>query len=72
MEGSILRNASVRVIRESETVFEGKINSLKRFQDDIREVQKDFECGIGIAGFADFLEGDVLEAYVIEEKERVL
>ncbi len=72
MEGSIIRNAMVRVLRGDEAIFDGKISSLKRFQDDMREVQKDFECGIGIAGFTDFQEGDVLEAYVIEEKERVL
>ncbi len=71
-DGTIVRNAMVRVLREDEAIFESRINSLKRFQDDIREVQKDFECGIGVAGFSDFQEGDVLEAFVIEEKERVI
>jgi len=70
-DGSIMRNAMVRVLREGETVYESKISSLKRFQDDIKEVAKDFECGIGVQGFNDFHEGDVLEAFVIEEKARV-
>jgi translation initiation factor IF-2 len=72
IEGSIQRNAKVRVLRNDELVFEGRINSLKRFQDDMKEVQKDFECGIGVAGFNGFQEGDILEAFVTEEKERVI
>jgi len=70
-EGSITRNASVRVLRDEEVIYDGKIASLKRFQDDAREVQKDFECGIGISGIADLREGDVIEAYVVEDKARV-
>jgi translation initiation factor IF-2 len=69
-EGTITRNALVRVIRAGNVVFEGRISSLKRFKDDAREVQKDFECGIGIAGFSDLQEGDVIEAFVVEEKAR--
>ena len=72
MEGSITRNAQIRVFRDEETIYEGKISSLKRFQDDVREVTKDFECGIGITGLGDLQEGDVIEAYVVEEKARVL
>jgi translation initiation factor IF-2 len=70
VEGSITRNALVRVLRDDEVVFQGKIATLKRFQDDAREVQKDFECGIGIGGLSDLQEGDVIEAYVVEEKAR--
>jgi translation initiation factor IF-2 len=70
-DGAITRNAMVRVLREGETIYESKISSLKRFQDDAKEVLKDFECGIGVQGFNDFHEGDVLEAFVIEEKSRV-
>ncbi|MDH3215218.1 MAG: translation initiation factor IF-2 [Candidatus Krumholzibacteria bacterium] len=70
-EGSITRNSLVRVVRDSAVVFEGRISSLKRFQDDAREVQKDFECGIGITGFNDLREGDIFEAFVVEEKARV-
>ncbi|UCG53138.1 MAG: translation initiation factor IF-2 [Candidatus Latescibacterota bacterium] len=72
MEGSITRNAQIRVFRADEVVFEGKISSLKRFQDDVREVAKDFECGIGITGLNDLQEGDVIEAYVVEEKAKVI
>jgi len=71
IDGSIARNSRVRVLRQEEVVFEGKISSLKRFQDDVREVQKDFECGIGITGFTDLREGDIVEAFVIEEQARV-
>ena len=71
LEGSMTRNASVRVLRADEQIAEGKISSLKRFQDDAREVQKDFECGIGVSGFDSLQEGDVIEAFVIEEKARV-
>jgi translation initiation factor IF-2 len=70
-DGSIIRNAMVRVLREGEAIYESKINSLKRFHDDAKEVLKDFECGIGVQGFNDFHEGDILEAFVIEEKARV-
>jgi translation initiation factor IF-2 len=70
-DGTIIRNAMVRVLREGETIYESKISSLKRFQDDTKEVVKDFECGIGVQGFNDFHEGDILEAFVIEEKSRV-
>jgi translation initiation factor IF-2 len=61
----------VRVLREDDVVYEGKISSLKRFQDDVREVQKDFECGIGVSGFGDLREGDIVEAFIVEEKARV-
>ncbi len=71
VEGSIVRNASVRVLRDGEVLYEGKVSSLKRFRDDVREVQKDFECGIGVTGFSDFREGDILEAYVVEQKTSI-
>jgi translation initiation factor IF-2 len=71
IDGSITRNSMVRVLREGDVVYEGKISSLKRFQDDVREVQKDFECGIGVSGFGDLREGDIVEAFVVEEKARV-
>jgi translation initiation factor IF-2 len=71
IDGSITRNSMVRVLREDDVVYEGKISSLKRFQDDVREVQKDFECGIGVSGFGDLREGDIVEAFIVEEKARV-
>ncbi|MFH1312264.1 MAG: translation initiation factor IF-2 [Candidatus Eisenbacteria bacterium] len=68
--GSVVRNASARLLREGETVFEGKINSLKRFKDDVKEVSQGYECGIGLENFSDFLAGDVLEVFVLEEVQR--
>lgn len=70
VQGVIRRNASVRVLREGNIIFEGKISSLKRFQDDIKEVNAGYECGIGIEGFQDIKEGDNLEAFEIREKRR--
>ncbi len=67
VEGEIRRNARIRVLREEEAIFEGEIASLKRHQDDVREVREGFECGIGLRGFNDFEEGDVIECFTIEE-----
>ena len=67
IEGSILRNNKVRVIREGEVIFEGKVSSLKRFKDDAREVAKGYECGIGVEGYDDIREGDILENYHLQE-----
>jgi translation initiation factor IF-2 len=69
-EGRITRNAEVRVVREGQTLHEGKLSSLKRFKDDVREVQTGFECGIGVEGFESFVEGDIIEAYITERVER--
>ena len=51
-------------------MFEGKISSLKRFKDDVKEVSQGYECGIGIEDFSAFLEGDILEVFVLEEVQR--
>ncbi len=66
--GTIKRNALVRVKREGDVIHEAAINSLKRFKDDVKEVQSGFECGIGVEGFDDYVEGDIFEVY--EEVER--
>jgi translation initiation factor IF-2 len=68
LEGKITRNALARVIRNDKALHESKISSLKRFTEDVREVAAGFECGIGVDGFHNFQEGDIIEAYV---KERV-
>jgi translation initiation factor IF-2 len=67
LDGVIPRSASVRLIRDSRVIYEGKIGSLRRFKDDASEVKQGFECGIGIAGYQDVKIGDVLEAFIIEE-----
>jgi translation initiation factor IF-2 len=71
-KGKITRQAAVDLVRNGEMVYEGKISSLKRFKDDIREVAEGFECGIVIAGFDDIREGDIIEAYDIEKIARKL
>jgi translation initiation factor IF-2 len=68
--GVVRRNASVRVVREGTVVYETTIASLKRFKDDVREVQAGFECGIQLEGFNDVKEGDILEFYETREVER--
>jgi translation initiation factor IF-2 len=68
--GVIRRNSKIRVVREGAIVYETTIGSLKRFKDDVREVQEGFECGILLENFNDVKEGDVLEAYETREIER--
>lgn len=71
-EGKIVNKSMVRLIRDGVVVYEGRIASLKRFKDDVREVAQGFECGIGLEKFNDIKEGDILEAYTIEEIKREL
>ena len=66
-DGKVTRNAQIRVVRDGIVIFEDKISSLKRFKDDAREVAQGFECGIGLERFNDIKEGDILEAYIMEE-----
>ena len=70
--GMISRNALVRVMRDGETVHTGAISSLKRFKDDVKEVKAGFECGIGIEGFDEVNEGDVLEIFVEEKQTQTI
>lgn len=72
IEGKIERNASVRVLRDGVVVYTGKISSLKRFKDDVKEVASGFECGIGVENFNDIKLGDNLEAFVLDEVEATL
>ena len=69
-EGNVRRNAQVRIVREGTVIYETTIASLKRFKDDVREVQAGFECGILLENFNDVKEGDVLEFYETREIER--
>jgi translation initiation factor IF-2 len=68
IDGEIRRNGKIRVIRNSQMIFDGEIGSLKRGKDDVREVREGFECGLALKQFSQFEEGDLLECYVIEEK----
>ena len=71
-KGKISRNNLINLVRNGEPVFEGKISSLKRFKDDVREVNEGFECGLTLAGFDDVHEGDLIEAFEIEKIARKL
>lgn len=72
VEGKVTRNSNIRVLRDGVIIHDGKLSSLKRFKDDVKEVQTNFECGIGIEGFNDLKEGDIIETYVIEDVPREL
>lgn len=69
-EGKIIRNSQVRVIRDEIVIHEGKISSLRRFKDDIREVSSGFECGLALENYYDFQEGDQLEFFMLKEVKR--
>ncbi|ANB55757.1 translation initiation factor IF-2 [Anoxybacillus sp. B7M1] len=69
-DGKITRDSSVRLIRQGVVVYEGQIDTLKRFKDDVKEVAQGYECGVTIKNFNDIKEGDVIEAYVMQEVER--
>ncbi len=71
-KGKINRSACVSVVRNGEAVFEGKLSSLKRFKDDVREVLEGFDCGLTVSGFENLMEGDIIEAYDIEKIARKL
>lgn len=71
-DGKILRGALARLLRDHAVVHEGKIGSLRRFKDDVREVASGYECGIGLEGFNDLKPGDVIEVYELEEVARKL
>jgi len=69
-DGVIRRNANVRLVRDGIVIYDGKIASLKRFKDDVREVQAGYECGVGLENFNDIKVGDVIECYTIEKTKR--
>jgi len=71
-EGKVIKNSLLRLLREGESIYEGKLTSLKRFKDEVNEVNFGYECGIGIAGFHEFLENDVIEVYELKEVKRTL
>lgn len=70
LEGKVVRNADIRLVRDGIVYHEGKISSLKRFKDDAREVQHGFECGIGFENYNDLKEGDIIECFHMVEVER--
>jgi len=65
--GRLARNAQMRLYRDGKVRWEGSVASLRRFTEDVREVREGFECGVGLEGYSDFREGDVLEAYIMRQ-----
>ena len=68
-EGKVLRSANARIIRDGIVIYEGKLSSLKRFKDDVREVTEGYECGIGIERYNDIKEGDILEFFQMQQEQ---
>jgi translation initiation factor IF-2 len=71
-EGTIPRNAQVRLLRDNRVIYEGKVGSLRRFKDDVSEVKQGFECGIGLERYQDVKVGDVIEAFQVEKVAGVM
>jgi translation initiation factor IF-2 len=69
VDGKLARGAKMRLLRNKEKVYEGKLESLKRFKDDVKTVEQNFECGVAITGFTNFMIGDMIEAFEIREKK---
>ncbi len=69
-DGKVTRDAGIRLVRDGVVIFEGEVDTLKRFKDDVKEVAQGYECGMTIKNFNDIKEGDIIEAYVMEEIER--
>ncbi|MGI6576372.1 MAG: translation initiation factor IF-2 [bacterium] len=67
LEGKVVKGSSVRLVRDGVVIYEGVVESLRRFKDDVREVAAGYECGIGLKNFNDLKEGDIMEAYTMEE-----
>jgi translation initiation factor IF-2 len=72
IDGKVQRGAKVRLLRDNVIIFEGNISSLKRFKDDIKEVEKGYECGIGLENFSDIKAGDIIESFMTEKVARKL
>ena len=71
-EGTVRRGSTVRLVRDGTIVYDGRIGSLRRFKEDVREVTTGMECGIVLENFADVKEGDVLEVYETRQVEKTL
>ena len=70
VDGSVRRSSPIRVLRDNVVIYEGELESLRRFKDDVREVREGFECGIGLSDFQDLKPGDLIETYDDVEIER--
>jgi translation initiation factor IF-2 len=72
IDGKVVRGCFLRLLRDSKVIYEGRISSLKRFKDDVKEVAQGFECGIGLENFNDVKDGDQFEAFIKEEVKATL
>ena len=70
IEGELHRDDKVRIVRDGTVIFEGVLESLRRFKDDVKSVKQGYECGIGIHGYQDVKVGDTIEGYQVKEVER--
>lgn len=69
MDGKIRRDSLVRVVRDGIVIHEGELNSLKRFKDDVKEVNAGYECGLSVSNYNDIKDGDIIEAYIMAQVE---
>ena len=67
LEGKVMNNSKIRILRDNVVILDGEIDSLRRFKDDVKEVAAGYECGLTIKDYRDFKEGDILEVYSMEE-----
>jgi translation initiation factor IF-2 len=67
LDGTVRRGARVRLLRDNVVVYEGKMGSLRRFKDDVKEVQAGYECGVSIEGYTDIKGGDIIEVFTVEQ-----
>ena len=72
LSGTVRRGAAARLVRDGTIVYEGRIASLRRFKDDVREVDAGYECGVVLESYADVKDGDIIEVYATEQVERAL
>jgi translation initiation factor IF-2 len=72
VEGTVFRNNPIRVLRENVVIYQGELESLRRFKDDVAEVRNGFECGIGVKNYNDVRAGDKIEVYQVKEVARTL
>jgi translation initiation factor IF-2 len=69
-DGKLTRGTGLRLFRDKQKIYEGKLESLKRFKEDIRSVEQNYECGVAIPGYTDFKVGDIIENFEVREKPR--
>ena len=71
-DGKVVRNAQVRLLRDNIVIYEGKMSSLRRFKDDVKEAASGYECGIGLENYNDIKQGDIIEAFEMEKMAATL